>query len=247
MSTVTELFGTGNNAYFSNRPIARLSFLRTQNTLLDKASTHPTTKYVTFDNLNPLSKDGESVYLGYKDVQDIIGRPYGKDEKTLVREFDSSIRRPALVFLGLDLENGNKPGVELGEYEGSAYFALDLSSPSFTSFKQDQSNLGNVYKLNRIDLTLAQPASAILSQSRSLLDWNDRNRFCSSCGGKTISTHGEAKVICPSTDAGTPRRAYITRISLHNQTFHGRILPLLLPLSRSTSKESPWDEIKTGL
>lgn len=214
MSTLTELFGTGNDAYFSNGPITRLSFLRTQNALLGKASRHPTTKYLTFDNLNPLSKDGQFVYLGYKDVQDIIGRPYGKDERTLVNEFDPSTHQPALIFLGLDLENQSK-GVRMNNYNGTAYFALDASSPAFDTFKETQALLGHVHHPTRIDLTQPHPASAILSQSRSLLDWNARNLFCSSCGGKTLSTHGGAKVICPPSTG----RACITRVGLHNQAF----------------------------
>ena len=219
MSTLTELFGSGTNAYFSNGPITRLSFLRTQNALLAKASMHPTTKYLTFDNLNPLSNDEGFVYLGYNDVQDIIGRPYEKDEGTIVKEFDPSVPRPALIFLGLDLESQDS-AVELNSYKGIAYFALDVSSPAFKSFQESQAKLGNIYNDRRIDLTLSQSASAILSQSRSLLDWNERNLYCSSCGGKTLSTHGGAKVICPGTpDASGNRRNCITRTGLHNQAF----------------------------
>jgi NAD+ diphosphatase len=212
MSNLTELFGTGNNAYFSNGPITRLSFLRTDHKLLDAASTHSSTKYLTFDNLSPLSKGGEFVILGYEDVQNLIGRPYEKNEKTLSNEFDPSMSPPTLVFLGLDLDQ-DQNAVQLKKYSGTAYFALDVSDKE--AFKKTQRDLGYAYKDNRIDLTLSQPSSAILSHSRSLLDWNKRNLFCSSCGGKTMSTHAGAKVICPpSTGRNCP-----TRIGLHNQAF----------------------------
>lgn len=169
MSDLTELFGTGNNAYFSNGPITRLSFLRTNHELLDAASTHLSTKYLTFDSLNPLSKDGQFVYLGYEDVQTLIGRPYEKTEEELSNNFSPSISPPALTFLGLGLEQ-NSNAVQLEKYSGTAYFALDVSNRD--AFKKTQTDLGYVYKDNRIDLTLSQAASAILSHSRSLLDWN---------------------------------------------------------------------------
>jgi NAD+ diphosphatase len=212
MSDLTELFGKGNNAYFSNGPITRLSFLRTNHELLDAASTHPSSKYLTFDNLNPLSKEDKFVYLGYEDVRTMIGRPYEKTEKSLSNDFDPSISPPTLIFLGLDLEQ-NSNAIKLEKYSGTAYFALDVSNKD--AFKKTQTDLGYAYKDNRIDLTLSQAASAILSHSRSLLDWNKRNLFCSSCGGKTMSTHAGAKVICPpSTGRNCP-----TRIGLHNQAF----------------------------
>lgn len=237
MSTLTELFGQGNNAYFSNGPLTRLSFLRSNNALLHKASTAPSTRYLTFDNLNPLSKDRELVFVGYKDVEPIIGTPYEKDEKTLVAEFDPAIPRPALVFLGMNLEGSD--AVELSKYHGTPYFALDVTASAEASddFKKKQAALGNEHTPTQVNLKLSQPASAIYSQARSLLDWNERNLFCSSCGGRTMSTNGGAKVICPPHDAGRPRRACRTRTGLHNQAFP-RTDPtvIIAPLSTDASR-----------
>ena len=71
-----------------------------------------------------------------------------------------------------------------------------------------------------IDLKLPHDDSAILSHARSMVDWNLRNRFCSACGGRTLSTQGGAKMVCPPADAGVPRKtACPTRIGLHNQAF----------------------------
>lgn len=230
MSTLTELFGDGNNAYFSNGPITRLSFLRMQHKILDQASTHPTAKYLLFDQLNPLvdASTGKFAYLDYSTVQPLIGRPYEKDEKTQLADFDSSQSRPTLVFLGLNLDETASSAVQLGSYTGTPYFALDATHAAFAPLKTHQATLGRLHKPTRIDLTLSQSDSAILSQARSLLDWNARNTHCSACGSRTLSTHGGAKVVCPPTDAAAAatvnstqpaRRACPTRVGLHNQAF----------------------------
>ncbi|KAH9845738.1 Peroxisomal NADH pyrophosphatase NUDT12 [Teratosphaeria destructans] len=222
MSTLTEIFGDGNNAYFSNGPINRLAFLRTQHELLDKASTHPSAKYLTFNELNPLRDvDGQFAYLGYMDVKDTIGRPYEKDEKTQVHEFDPNSHHSTIIFLGLDLEGSiSNGGVQLGAYTGTPYFAIDVTPAHYSQFKQQQEFQGRKHTPTRIDLSLTRPNSAILSHARSLLDWNNRNRFCSACGGHTLSTHGGAKVVCPPADKGIARpTACATRVGLHNQAF----------------------------
>ena len=218
MASLTEIFGHGNNAYFSNGPITRLSFLRLQYDLLDKASTHPSARYLTFEELNPLrTPEGKLAFLKYDEVADAIGRPYAKDEKTQIAEFDPDAHHPTLVFLGLDLQPSSDPPVELGSYSGVPYFALDVTGSHYTSFKASNSYK---YTPTRVDLTLPHGESAIYSHARSFLDWNNRNRFCSSCGGRTLSTHGGAKVVCPPTDKGVPRqRACQTRVGLHNQVF----------------------------
>ncbi|KEF61210.1 uncharacterized protein A1O9_02775 [Exophiala aquamarina CBS 119918] len=224
MSSLVGIFGQGHNAYFSNGPITRLSFMRLNHELLDQASSHPATKYLTFEELNPLrTSEGRLAFSSYGDIADAIGRPYVEDEKTQVAEFDPDGFHPTLVFLGLDLEE--KPtsasrNLQFGQYSGVPYFALDVTSNRYTAFKESQRVSGLEYKPARIDLTLDHAQSAIYSHARSLIDWNNRNRFCSSCGGKTLSTHGGAKVVCPPADRGVLRqRACPTRIGLHNQAF----------------------------
>src|SRR5256885_16894920 len=57
---------------------------------------------------------------------------------------------------------------------------------------------------------------------RALLDWNNRNTFCGTCGHRTLSVHAGAKRACPPTDAAeTPneRPACSTRTTLSNLNF----------------------------
>jgi NAD+ diphosphatase len=215
MASLTEIFGRGNNAYFSNGQVTRLSFLRTQISELDKALTSPTARILTFEDLNPLrGSDGRLAFLKYKDVAQYIGRPYEKDEKTLLAEFDPSVHQPTLIFLGLDLQ---APDGSFGGYRGVPYFALDVSGRHYDGLREVVTGR---YAPTPVDLTLPHDESATYSHARSLLDWNARNKFCSSCGGRTMSTHGGAKVVCPPADNGVPRQhACPTRVGLHNHQF----------------------------
>lgn len=223
-TTLTEIFGPANNAYFSNANgrFDRLAFFRMQYDLLDKASTHRSARYLTFESLNALrNANGNFAYVGYEDLADVIGRPYQKDEKTQVQEFNPAEHRPTMVFLGLDLEASKRPeAIQLGSYRGVPYFAIDVSPAHYDTFRSGQSEKGRTHVPTRVDLKLPHDESAILSHARSLLDWNARNRFCGACGGRTLSTHGGSKIICPPADAGVPRKtACSTRIGLHNQAF----------------------------
>lgn len=221
-STLTEIFGSANNAYFSDGNIDRLAFLRMQSKLMDKASTHPNAKYLTFSELNALrSNDGHFSYSSYNDLSELIGRPFAQDEKTMIQNFDPKEHHPTLVFLGLDLEGiAGRDAVQLGAYSGVPYFALDVSAAHYDAFKAKQAQLSKKHVPTRVDLGLARNESAILSHARSLLDWHARNRFCGVCGGRTASTHAGAKIVCPPADAGVPRkRTCSTRIGLHNQAF----------------------------
>ncbi|KAK4624288.1 NAD-capped RNA hydrolase [Fulvia fulva] len=221
-STLTEVFGDGNNAYFSNGRIDRLAFLRMQHELMHKASTSSSAKYWTFNELNALRDwDGKFAYVDYEDVADFIGQPYHKDEKPQIQEFDPDQHHPSLVFLGLDLEGGCRSNaVQLGHYRGQPYFALDVTSSHYDAFRAKQAEKGRDHTPTRIDLKLDRNDSAILSHARSLLDWNTRNRFCSAWGGRTLSSNAGHKVVCPPNDAGIPRkRSCPTRIGLHNQAF----------------------------
>lgn len=232
MSTLSEIFGSGHTAYFSHSSLTRLSSLRLNSALLDKASTHASSKYLTFDSLNPLrSSDGKLCFTGYDELADVIGRPYAQDEKTQVAEFDPEGKfYPTLVFLGMDLgEHGiSGDGVQLdAQLHGVPYFALDVTSaPRYGVFKAAQEAKGLTYPSTpRIDLMLPRREAAIYSHARSLLDWNLRHRFCSSCGGRMLSVQGGAKVVCPPPSASLAREATAlqkscpTRIGLHNTSF----------------------------
>lgn len=69
----------------------------------------------------------------YKDVQKLVPRTiFDKSEDEMIKEFDSRITKPDLVFLGVDetvadsVEN-DEGLLEWKIYKGRPYFALDVS------------------------------------------------------------------------------------------------------------------------
>lgn len=213
------LFGSQNlyDPYFTTSPIDRLSFLRTSNALLHKASIHPSAKYLCMHDFNPLRKDGRLQYVKYDQVRDIIGEPYKSEEKEVVKNFDSSKKNPVLVFLGMDLD-AKAAGLGVGDYQGVPYFALDVSQQPKSTLEALAGD-GAAFAPTRVELTFSYAESSIYSQARSFIDWNLRNHYCSSCGSKTLSVQGGSKVICPLVDGGVTRKNCATRTGLHNTAF----------------------------
>src|SRR5690606_12137547 len=107
-------------------------------------------------------------------------------------------------------------------YTGRPYFALDASQLAQEGKlgKEIVEDKGRNWKRMRLDLSLVPNEAAILAQARTLIDWNARNQFCSSCGSRTISVQAGTKRVCPSKDAANgpdgERLACITRKGVHN-------------------------------
>lgn len=104
-----------------------MSFLRTDHPFLSAAVLHPTTRFLLFKDLCPLVSDPKTlVYASYDEVKDLIGEdPYAKTEADRIKEFNSSVTIPQLIFLGLDEKN--KDGLSYKIYTGAPYFALDIT------------------------------------------------------------------------------------------------------------------------
>lgn len=154
--------------------------------------------------------------------------PYVKTEEDQLKEYNSSIYIPQLVFLGLD---GAKTGHEAleykDEYKGAPYFALDVT-PKKTAEEAAKKLMskfesqGLKFAEGRLNLSLKAPEAAIYAEGRHLLDWNARNPFCAGCGQPTFSINGGWKRACPATDAAaTPpqRAACDTRHGISNLSF----------------------------
>lgn len=213
--------------YFTTSPITRLSFLRSDNALLHKASQHQSAKYLCMHNFNPLRKDGNLQYLKYAHVRDIIGEPFKDSEKQQIQDFSSTAtKKPALVFLGLDIES-KASGLDIGDYKGIPYFALDVTTQPQTTVDALARSSSAAFEQTRVELGFSHADAAVYAQARSFIDWNARNAFCSSCGSRTLSVQGGAKIICPPTDAGTERNSCSTRTGLHN-TAYPRTDPTLI-------------------
>ena len=62
----------------------------------------------------------------HKDIVGLIGEnPFEKTEEQMIKEYNSSITLPLVLFLGLD--ERNKSGFEHGIYTGTPFFAVDIT------------------------------------------------------------------------------------------------------------------------
>jgi NAD+ diphosphatase len=67
-----------------------------------------------------------AVYASYDEVKDLIGEdPYAKPEADQIKDYNSSVTIPQIIFLGLDEKN--KDGMSYKIYTGAPYFALDIT------------------------------------------------------------------------------------------------------------------------
>jgi NAD+ diphosphatase len=106
----------------------RLSFLRTEHPFLSAALKHPSARFLLLKELSPLTRSpGELFWAHYKDVQKLVPPTiYDKQEEDMIREYDSRITLPQLIFLGLD-ESAKDGTMEFKIYKGRPYFALDVT------------------------------------------------------------------------------------------------------------------------
>lgn len=108
-------------------PLNRVGFLRTNHTFLNSAVQHPSTSFLLFNNLAPLTENPSKLaFVSYKDVESLVGNePFRQSEEILLAEYDSTITRPLLVLLGLDERVNNS--LTYRRYKGAPYFALDVT------------------------------------------------------------------------------------------------------------------------
>lgn len=159
--------------------------------------------------LAPLTKSmSELHYARYEDVRNLLPLEFvAKSEEDLIKEYDSRRTYPQPVFLGLD-ESHRQGGLTYNAYTGIPYFALDVTPRGSDEYQANAKELISrmeaqnlsFYKARMI-ATFSPGEAAIYAQSRALIDWNDRNAYCGTCGSRTLSVHAGAKRTCPPTDA----------------------------------------------
>ena len=126
-SMLSRKFGREVANYFSGSPLNRVSFLRGNREFISKAFTHPTASFMLFNDLAPLSRDPTALaYAKHEDIKSLVGEnPFEKTEEQIIKEFNSSITVPLVLFLGLD--ERKKDGFEHGIYKGTPFFAVDIT------------------------------------------------------------------------------------------------------------------------
>jgi NAD+ diphosphatase len=77
------------------------------------------------------------------------------------------------------------PVVFLGEWQGRAWFALELSTLAPEQFG-DALRAGEFKDLRFASIGMDRDAAAVLAYARALLYWHRRHRFCGRCGAPTV-------------------------------------------------------------
>ncbi|KAK2779341.1 NADH pyrophosphatase [Onygenales sp. PD_12] len=231
---LSRKFGKETVNYFSSSPLNRVSFLRTDSPFLSAAIRHPTSRFLLFNNLCPLTRTpSELFYASYNDVKSLVREDiFDKSEEDALKEFNSSITTPHLIFLGLD-EAQSENGLSYKVYKGVPYFALDVT-PRGTIEEAAKGVIATMeaqglsFQEGRILTALPADPAAIYAQARALLDWNTRNTYCGTCGHLTLSVNAGTKRACPPHDRAlttspsatpTARPPCSTRTTLSNLSF----------------------------
>lgn len=126
-SMLSRKFGREIANYFSGSPLNRVGFLRADHAFISKALVHPSTSFLLFNDLAPMAHDMTKLaYATHADVKPLIGEnPFEKTEEEIIKEYNSSITLPLVLFLGLD--ERKKDGFEYGIYKGTPCFAVDVT------------------------------------------------------------------------------------------------------------------------
>ncbi|KFA65986.1 hypothetical protein S40285_07182 [Stachybotrys chlorohalonatus IBT 40285] len=236
-SMLTKRFGKEVVNYYAGGRLNRYSFLRSDTPFLSKAATSPQVQYLALDNLNAyLSKSGDLAYFSFDDLKPLLGpEPFNLTEDELVAQFDSSLYRPLVIFLGM-LEGGGGGSLETSQHgtiHGQPFFAVDVTprpsnSEVASTFKKSHEEKGGTIQSNPRSMSLQAEAAylsaAIYAQARAMMDWNLRNAFCAGCGSSMLSVHAGYKRMCPPTDrngseTAQPRGECATRKGVSNICF----------------------------
>ncbi|KAI1393798.1 NUDIX hydrolase domain-like protein [Hypoxylon trugodes] len=208
-SMLSRKFGREVANYFSGSPLNRVSFLRTDYGFLRAAFAHHDASFLLLNNLSPLTKDAANLaYVSRDVVVPLTGEePFKNSEEEQLKDFNSAITQPIVLFLGIDEK---KTGLQYRDYNGKPYFAVDITPKG--TIAEKATSIVDIVKASGVSfldgrrlMSLNAPEAAIYAEARALLDWNSRNPFCGGCGQPTTSINAGWKRVCPPRDlAGVP-------------------------------------------
>ena len=123
---------------------------------------------MVFRNLSPLVRSpSEIAYAKQNDLKPILpSNPYDKTEEQIVKEFNSSISTPQLVFLGLDESQGD--GLQYKNYIGDPQFAVDITPKA--SYEKEAR--GVIAEMEKRGLTFIEGMRAMNFPANTGMQWN---------------------------------------------------------------------------
>jgi NAD+ diphosphatase len=129
---------------------------------VSSALIHPSTKFLLFNNLAPLVSDPSTLsYANHADITTLIGaNPFEKSEEVIIKEFRSDVTQPTVLFLGIDEKK--HAGFKHGIYEGTPYFAVDVTpkgtvEKAATGIIEEMKKKGLSFLEGRVNMSLAAP------------------------------------------------------------------------------------------
>ncbi|KAJ7198609.1 NUDIX hydrolase domain-like protein [Mycena pura] len=176
------------------------------------------------------------------------GRVLTVDEVTPFTE-SARHRGVRVVFLGLldtlstvnalPTSDFTDPERAVARLEGTPYFALDIGDLGVdTDVVLDE--LKDIQILSwgeprglLMGMQLDKVSLALFGEARSMVDWNQRNKFCPACGSSTYSVWGGWKINCSTLlpwANNTGRKPCPTGKGLHNFT-HPRTDPVVIMIA----------------
>ena len=161
--------------YFSLNPLFCASDLRRNSSWVSSAMTRETSKFIIFSsNLQPLLTTGDG-----RTVRLVV-----LDRVHLARQLD---KNPLAVFLGLE---DSSP-------ESHAWFAVRLSDGDDVEFRKSSADyFPEAFPRSRDVLLLEKPHAGVFAGAHSVMQWLDRNKFCSTCSSAMSITDGGHKLVC---------------------------------------------------
>lgn len=185
----------------------------------------------------------------------------GKEEGELVVESPETQHSPTeaarhhsspIIFLGLK-ENSKSnalpscdfvdPEAAIANLDGVPYFSIDIFELGLTDERIKEILEASSAAQDGQTLSWSEPrilmsgldsfSGGVFAEARSMVDWNQRNKFCPGCGLTTYSMWGGWKISCSSLlpwadNAG--RKPCITSKGLHNFT-HPRTDPVVIMIA----------------
>ncbi|KAG4101280.1 hypothetical protein H8356DRAFT_280880 [Neocallimastix lanati (nom. inval.)] len=161
--------------FFSENYLNRHSAKRGNEEYINGLKQNPTSKYILYNNLNPLlkvlDKSDEVAYFNYSQ----ISQCFTEDNVP--------------IFLGID------------EQTSIAYFAINVTQ----YITDHEPVIEKIIAENKYEFLPMRPHTfslpptdaAIVAQGRAMVDWNIRNVYCPACGKKTKIIQSGHKHVCP--------------------------------------------------
>lgn len=163
---------------FSNNPLDRVSYLRSDP-----------------EWINKMTIDSKSMFVPFSKGQPFVSTISGLTSKNALENQASPAWFPYSFFDNEIIENSTI--IFLGLLDDIAFFAIDLSK---IHDAENQANLKDMGSFEDLMALSSQPIEsgelAMLGQAKAIFEWHNSHTYCSRCGEKSNMVEGGYKRVC---------------------------------------------------